>query len=152
MVITNECFEGLKAYRGYDGKLSVFRTDYNAARMQMSCSRLSLPWADATGLQQLIHALLAADAPKWLPKDRAKDFLYIQPTVISTQPSLGVQAPQSATMYMLLSYMPRVDAVLSGMKLLHPRMTWFVGGGIVPRVDRDGVSTFKGIVRIACQA
>ncbi|KAL3494399.1 aminotransferase [Aspergillus germanicus] len=113
-----ECFEGLKAYRGYDGKPRLFRTEHNAARMQMSCSRISLPCVDATDLQQLIHALLAVDAPKWLPEDRAGDFLYIRPTVIGTQLSLGVQAPQSATMYIPLVYMPRVDAVPCGMKLL----------------------------------
>jgi branched-chain amino acid aminotransferase len=113
-----ECFEGLKAYRGYDGKLRVFRTEHNAARMQMSCSRISLPCVDATDLQQLIYALLTVDAPKWLPKDRAGDFLYIQPMVIGTQLSLGVQAPQSATMYILLGYMPRVNAVPCGIKLL----------------------------------
>ncbi|KAL4961614.1 WD40-repeat-containing domain protein [Aspergillus stella-maris] len=113
-----ECFEGLKAYRGYDGKPRLFRTEHNAAHMQMSCSRISLPCVDATDLQQLIHALLAVGAPKWLPEDRAGDFLYIRPTVIGTQPSLGVQAPQSATMYIPLGYMPRVDAVPCGMKLL----------------------------------
>ncbi|KAL2807693.1 hypothetical protein BJX63DRAFT_436796 [Aspergillus granulosus] len=94
MAIANECFERLKAYCGYDGKLSVFRTDHNAARMQMSCSRLSLPWADETGLQQLIHALLA------------------HPTVSRRA------GAKSMTTYILLSYMPRVDAVPSGMKLL----------------------------------
>ncbi|OKL59722.1 hypothetical protein UA08_05171 [Talaromyces atroroseus] len=113
-----ECFEGLKAYRGYDGKLRVFRTEHNAARLQMSANRISLPFVDSKELQQLIYALISVDGSKWLPKSRAGDFLYLRPTLIGTQPSLGVQAPQSAMLYIIMGYMPRVDSVPGRMKLL----------------------------------
>lgn len=38
-----ECFEGLKAYRGHDGQLRVFRIDHNVARLGISAARISLP-------------------------------------------------------------------------------------------------------------
>ena len=35
-----ECFEGLKAFRGVDGKVRIFRADENAKRMQSSARKL----------------------------------------------------------------------------------------------------------------
>lgn len=49
-----ECFECLKAYRGYDGKLPLLRAEYNAAWLNMSAARISLPQVDTLGLQKHI--------------------------------------------------------------------------------------------------
>ena len=35
----NSCFEGLKAFRGADGKVRIFRPDENARRLARSSSR-----------------------------------------------------------------------------------------------------------------
>ena len=70
-----ECFEGLKLYRGYDGKLRLFRVSRNCKRMQKSASRIALPGFDASELEKLIIALCAQDGPKWLPKERPGSFL-----------------------------------------------------------------------------
>lgn len=34
-----QCFEGMKVYRGFDGKLRLFRPDRNCARLVSSASR-----------------------------------------------------------------------------------------------------------------
>ena len=34
-----EAFEGLKAFRGKDGKVRIFRLEENAARLQSTCQR-----------------------------------------------------------------------------------------------------------------
>lgn len=112
-----ECFEGLKAYRGHDGKLRIFRPDRNAARMRMSAGRISLPLFEPAELEKLMIALLAVDGARWLPKDRAGSFLYIRPTLIGTQSQLGVQAPKEAMLYIIVSFMPRMDAPPGGMRL-----------------------------------
>jgi branched-chain amino acid aminotransferase len=112
-----ECFEGLKAYRGHDGRLRLFRPDRNAARFLMSSLRISLPAFPPKELERLIHALLSVDGPKWLPRDRPGSFLYIRPTLIGTQGQLGVQAPSEALLYIFLSFMPRMDAPVGGMRL-----------------------------------
>lgn len=65
-----ECFEGLKAYSGDDGKLRLFRPDRNGARLQISAERISLPPAPSEELKKLILALLHVDAVKW-PRDIA---------------------------------------------------------------------------------
>jgi branched-chain amino acid aminotransferase len=112
-----ECFEGLKVYRGHDGKLRLFRPDLNARRMLMSTLRISLPGFDPAELEKLIHALLAVDGPKWLPASRPGSFLYVRPAMIGTQPQLGVQAPKEALLFITASFMPRFDSPPGGMKL-----------------------------------
>lgn len=112
-----ECFEGLKFFRGFDGKLRLFRPDLNAKRMLMSTLRIALPGFDPKELEKLIIALVAKDGRKWLPRDRPGSFLYIRPAVIGTQPQLGVQAPKEALLFITASFMPRMDAPAGGMKL-----------------------------------
>ncbi|KAE8381185.1 aminotransferase [Aspergillus bertholletiae] len=113
-----ECFEGLKAYRGYDGKLRVFRPDRNAARLNMSAGRISLPQADPNEITKLIYALLEVDGAKWLPKERAGSCLYLRPTIIATQPTIGLVKPKQAMLYIILGYMPRQDTPPGGKRLL----------------------------------
>ncbi|KAM6520149.1 hypothetical protein FALCPG4_013701 [Fusarium falciforme] len=112
-----ECFEGLKVYRGYDGKLRIFRPDRNAARLRMSANRISLPIFEPSEIEKLMIALLSVDGPKWLPKDQPGNFLYIRPTVIGTAPQLGVAAPKAALLYIIVTFMPRLDAPAGGMRL-----------------------------------
>lgn len=113
-----ECFEGLKAYRGYDGKLRMFRTDRNARRLLMSAERISLPQFDPDELEKLIFALLSVDSAKWLPKSRAGDFLYVRPTIIGTDSQLGVTRPTEALLYIIVGYMARMDTPTGGKRLL----------------------------------
>ncbi|KAI1113932.1 branched-chain-amino-acid aminotransferase [Nemania sp. NC0429] len=112
-----ECFEGLKAYRGYDGKLRIFRPDRNCERMLMSSVRISLPSFPPKELEKLILALMSVDGPKWLPRERPGSFLYLRPTLIGTQSQLGVQAPSEALLYIIVSFMPAMDSPEGGMKL-----------------------------------
>ncbi|CAM1509502.1 Fc.00g032410.m01.CDS01 [Cosmosporella sp. VM-42] len=112
-----ECFEGLKCFRGYDGKLRVFRPDRNAARLLMSSGRISLPLFEPAEVEKLMISLLSVDGLKWLPKERAGSFLYIRPTIIGTAPQLGVGAPRQALLYIIVTFMPRMDAPPGGMRL-----------------------------------
>lgn len=112
-----ECFEGLKAYRGYDGRLRIFRPERNAARFRMSAARISLPVFEPAELTKLMTALLSVDGPRWIPRDRQGSFLYIRPTLIGTHSQLGVSAPREAMMYIIVSFMPRMDTPLGGMRL-----------------------------------
>ncbi|KAI8633838.1 branched-chain amino acid aminotransferase [Xylariaceae sp. FL1651] len=112
-----ECFEGLKAYRGFDGKLRLFRPDCNTVRMLMSSVRISLPSFPPAELEKLILALMSVDGPKWLPRERAGSFIYLRPTMIGTQAQLGVQAPSEAMLYIIANYMPKMDTPPGGMKL-----------------------------------
>ncbi|KAF7588179.1 hypothetical protein BBP40_006086 [Aspergillus hancockii] len=100
------CFEGMKAYRGHDGKLRLFRPWYNTARMLASAARISLPSFDPDGLLKVIRQLCALDAPRWLPATAGGSSLYIRPTIIGIDDSLGFQAPHAAFLFIIMSYWP----------------------------------------------
>lgn len=112
-----ECFEGLKAYRGHDGRLRLFRPDCNARRFLQSATRIALPGFRPAELERLLLALMAADGPRWLPRDRPGSYLYLRPALIGTSPQLGVQAPHEATLFVTASFMPRMDMPPGGMRL-----------------------------------
>jgi branched-chain amino acid aminotransferase len=112
-----ECFEGLKVYRGFDGKLRIFRPDRNCERMVMSSVRISLPSFDPKELEKLIIALMSVDGPRWMPRDRKGTFMYLRPTMIGTQSQLGVMASREAMLYVLCSFMPILHSPPGGMRL-----------------------------------
>lgn len=58
------CFEGMKVYRGFDGKLRLFRPDRNCGRLVTSSSRLALPAFDPAELEKLLKAFLGLDGPR----------------------------------------------------------------------------------------
>ncbi|EXU95314.1 aminotransferase class IV (branched-chain amino acid aminotransferase), partial [Metarhizium robertsii] len=87
------------------------------ARMHMSAGRISLPLFEPAELEKLLVALLAVDGPRWLPADQPGHFLYIRPTLIGTQSQLGVQAPREAMLYIIVTFMPRMDSPPGGMRL-----------------------------------
>lgn len=111
-----ECFEGTKAYRGYDGKLRLFRPDRNCERMLMSSTRISLPTFDPAELEKMIIKLMAIDGPKWVPEPGT--LIYLRPTMIGTQAQLGVQRPKEALLYVIAAFMPTLDTPTGGMKLM----------------------------------
>ena len=104
-----ECFEGLKLYRGYDGKLRLFRPDRNCQRMLTSATRIALPAFDPKELQKLIEVLVATDGEKWLPKSRPGSFLYLRPTMIANDDHLGVRKPNEALLYVIACLFPSFD-------------------------------------------
>jgi branched-chain amino acid aminotransferase len=113
-----ECFEGMKLYRGHDGKLRLFRPELNCNRMLVSTNRIALPAFPPSELLKLIAKLCATDGPKWLPKDRPGSFLYIRPTMIATDAALGVQRPKEALLFVMLTCFAPMDDLVGGMKLL----------------------------------
>lgn len=92
-------FEGLKAYRLADGRISLFRPDRNAHRMASGAARLSMPAIDEQLFVQGIAQLVALDAD-WVPSAPGTA-LYIRPTLIATEPFLGVRASKQYVFYVI---------------------------------------------------
>lgn len=63
-----ECFEGMKVYRGYDGKLRLFRPDCNGERLNNSSQRSSLPGFKYDEVKKLVAKLLQIDGPRTFPR------------------------------------------------------------------------------------
>ncbi|KAH6877065.1 aminotransferase [Thelonectria olida] len=101
-----QCFEGMKVFRGHDGQLRLFRPDYNCERFFNSATRIALPGFDKSELLKLIRKICALEAPKWLPKDQTGSALYIRPTFIGSDSSLGFKVPEEALLCIFLTYWP----------------------------------------------
>ncbi len=94
-------FDGLKAFRGVDGQIRIFRGDQNAARLNRSCEQLCIPPLDPALVEDSFKALVAVDSA-WVPAKRGTA-LYIRPTVIATDTFLGVHPSHSYLYYVILS-------------------------------------------------
>ncbi|XP_062990870.1 branched-chain-amino-acid aminotransferase, cytosolic [Elgaria multicarinata webbii] len=94
-------FEGMKAYRGVDGKIRLFRPRLNMDRMLRSAVRATLPGFDKEELLECIRKLVDVEK-EWVPYSTSAS-LYIRPTLIGTEPSLGVKKPSKALLYVILS-------------------------------------------------
>ncbi|KAG8005721.1 Branched-chain-amino-acid aminotransferase, partial [Nibea albiflora] len=95
-----QLFEGLKAYRGDDGRLRLFRPMLNMNRMSNSAKRACLPAFDQSELLECIRRLVEVDQD-WVPHSDSAS-LYIRPTFIGTEPTLGVKKPSHALLYVIL--------------------------------------------------
>ncbi|CAH03039.1 branched-chain-amino-acid transaminase BAT1 [Kluyveromyces lactis] len=96
-----ELFEGLKAYRTPDNKISMFRADKNMERMNKSAARICLPSFNSDELIKLIGKLIEQD--KHLVPQGQGYSLYIRPTMIGTTNGLGVGTPDRALLYVITS-------------------------------------------------
>eukprot|EP00842_Homolaphlyctis_polyrhiza_P001029 jgi/Hompol1/1927/HPOL_005795-RA len=96
-----ECFEGMKAYKDKSGKLRLFRPDMNVQRLHNSCKRLTLPTFEKEEMLKLIKEFVKIEH-NWVPSDRGYS-LYLRPTVIATQESLGVGPSNRALFFLIAS-------------------------------------------------
>jgi branched-chain amino acid aminotransferase len=94
-------FEGLKAFRGADGVVRVFRMDAHLRRMQNGAPRVAMPGIDIELTRTHLLELLRRDAA-WVPRERGQS-LYIRPLLYATEPFLGVRPAQTYTLLVLLS-------------------------------------------------
>lgn len=94
-----EMFEGLKAYRGADGKTRLFRPDMNAKRANASNQRLCIPEIPVEDFVEAVKAVVKVDE-EWIPEADGTS-LYIRPFVIATDAFLGV-APSKTYMFIII--------------------------------------------------
>ncbi|EGC39193.1 branched-chain amino acid aminotransferase [Dictyostelium purpureum] len=96
-----ECFEGMKAYKDEKGQIRLFRPMENMKRFENSAKRICLPTFDKEAVVELIKKLVTIDKD-WIPEGKGYS-LYLRPTLIATQNSLGVGASNSALMFVIAS-------------------------------------------------
>ena len=112
---SSTCFEGLKAFRHDDGGIYIFRMDQNIKRFKQSSQLLHLPAINTEQVSSMIKDLVAQYASD-VPKPPGS--MYIRPTHIGTEASIGKAASPSLTsmLYVLLS--PVGDYFAGGAKPL----------------------------------
>ncbi len=94
-------FEGLKAYKGENGEVYLFRPDMNAKRANKSNERLCIPEIPEEDFVAAVPAVVAVDRD-WLPSEPGPS-LYIRPFVIATDDHLGVAPSKSYLFIVILS-------------------------------------------------
>ena len=94
-----EMFEGLKAYKGEDGSVYLFRPDMNAKRTNATNDRLVIPQIPEEDFVQAISAVVDVDRD-WVPTEPGTS-LYIRPFIIATDEFLGV-APSKTYLFMVI--------------------------------------------------
>lgn len=70
-----EIFEGLKAFKGVDGKIRLFRPDMNAKRFNRSAERLCMPNFLENDFLESIHALVYTEQ-RWIPSNKEQPYIF----------------------------------------------------------------------------
>ncbi len=93
-------FEGLKAFNTGEC-IQLFRPRVNIDRMNLSNDRVCIPRLDPEDHLQAINDLVSLER-LWVPSSPGTA-LYIRPTIIATEPFLGVHVSDSYMFYIILS-------------------------------------------------
>ncbi len=94
-------FEGLKAYRGENDAIFLFRPMDNLRRMNLSAARMCMPLLQEEDVLKGLKKLLKIDHD-WIPRTEGAT-LYIRPTMIATEAGLGVRPARQYLFYIILS-------------------------------------------------
>ncbi len=85
-----EIFEGLKAFRGVDGKVRLFRPDENGKRMQRSAEMLCMQALSPERFVEACVEVVRANI-EFVPPYESGASLYIRPFIIASEAVLGVK-------------------------------------------------------------
>lgn len=96
-----EIFEGLKAYRGSDDSIYLFRPEANIKRMNQSAERLCMPQIDEALFIEALKKLIILEKD-WVPHSSGTS-LYIRPTMIATERAVGLHISNEYIFFIILS-------------------------------------------------
>ncbi|MDY2633111.1 MAG: branched-chain amino acid aminotransferase [Prevotella sp.] len=105
-----EGFEGLKAYRGKDGKVRLFRVEDNAARMQSTARGLLMPEVPTELFVEMAKKVVTLNKD-YIPPYETGATLYLRPLLIGTGAQVGVKA---ADEYAFLIFVTPVGPYFKG--------------------------------------
>jgi branched-chain amino acid aminotransferase len=91
-------FEGMKAFKYADGSVNLFRPLENARRFNRSAERMAMPAVDEDIFVEGIR-LLVDRQREWVPEFPGS--LYIRPTMIATEPCIGVRTAPEFLYYVI---------------------------------------------------
>ena len=94
-------FDGLKAFRGADGKVRLFRPQKHVQRMNHSAAQMCIPPLDPELALRSLVTLVGIERD-WVPKTVGTS-LYVRPTIIASEAFLGVRPAKSYIYFVILS-------------------------------------------------
>ena len=93
-------FEGMKAFRGDDGRVLLFRPQDNARRLNISAKRMCLAEVPEELFMEGLIELISLDS-EWVPKQQGTS-LYIRPFVFATDEYIGIK-PSDTFKFMIIT-------------------------------------------------
>ncbi|XP_022884322.1 branched-chain amino acid aminotransferase 2, chloroplastic-like [Olea europaea var. sylvestris] len=94
-------FEGLKAYRKYDGNILLFRPEENAFRLRMGAERMCMPSPTVEQFVEAVKETVLANE-RWIPPP-GKGSLYIRPLLMGSGAVLGLAPAPEYTFLIYVS-------------------------------------------------
>ena len=94
-------FEGLKAFRGKDGKIRLFRPQKHVERLNVTARRMCIPTIEPDVILKSWTTLVDVDRD-WVPSAVGTS-LYLRPTIIASEPFLGVRPAKEYLYFVILS-------------------------------------------------
>lgn len=95
-----EIFEGMKAYRTPEGKITLFRPDQNARRFNLSAERMAMPTLPEETFLEAVELLVQTDKD-WIPGGNGS--LYLRPFMFASEAFLGVRPAHHYTFCVIAS-------------------------------------------------
>ncbi len=130
-----EAFEGLKAFRGKDGKIRVFRPEANAERLQSTCDGILMPLLPTEKFIEAVKMVVKANE-RFIPPYESGASLYIRPLLIGIGAQVGVRP---ANEYLFMIFVTPVGPYFKGGFSTNPYV-------IIRQYDRSaplGTGTYK---------
>ena len=130
-----EAFEGLKAFRGKDGKIRIFRPEANAERLQTTCDGILMPLLPTEKFIEAVKMVVKANE-RFIPPYESGASLYIRPLLIGIGAQVGVRP---ANEYLFMIFVTPVGPYFKGGFSTNPYV-------IIRQYDRSaplGTGTYK---------
>ena len=117
-----EAFEGLKAFKGKDGKIRIFRMRENALRMQASARGIKMAEFPVELFEKAVLEAVKQNL-RFVPPYESGASLYIRPLLIGTSAQVGVKPAKEYTFlvfvtpvgpYFKTGFKPTPYAILRG--------------------------------------
>ncbi len=105
-----EAFEGLKAFKGKDGKIRIFRLDDNAARLESSCDGICMPKLPEGYFKKAVLEVVSKNID-FVPPYESGAALYIRPVLFGYTPQIGVNPAKD---YMFIVFVSPVGPYFKG--------------------------------------
>ena len=105
-----EAFEGLKAFKGKDGKVRIFRIDENAKRLASSCNGICMPALPEGVFEKAVMMAVKANM-EFVPPYESGAALYIRPVLFGYTPQIGVSPAKD---YLFIVFVSPVGPYFKG--------------------------------------
>jgi len=140
-----EIFEGLKAFRGKDGKIRIFRLDENAKRIRESAKGIMMEPVPEELFREMVERVVRLNE-RFVPPYGSGASLYIRPIEVGMSARIGVK-PSDEYLFMIMvspvgpyfkeGFRPTNICIMREFDRVAPKGTgrWKVGGNYAASLD-----------------